>query len=123
MFILETFNKLIPAVDGVIFDLFGQQPSGFSLMIENQDANEEMVYHLESSADGVTWTNIEFAATGNTTASTFLLVAGEVHTLKVSTVASRIRLKGYGDLPAAFGLTFYRPSPTGDTPSVQVFTH
>lgn len=110
----NVFNKHAPVTDGSIFEVTGSYPVGFVLMLENQDSTNTIVYHLETSPDGVTWTPVTLPTdnAGNT-AVDFAMLAGAVHIIKYVPTNVRTRLIAHGDANIAIGFVSYRVTDTG----------
>lgn len=114
MFTSREFNKAVPLNTGVVFEIIGISQKGFTMFIENQDAAKTIVYSMEDSPDGVTWTTIVFTNGGDS--NQFSLSHGNTHNVKVISTAPHVRLKASGDAPAGFKLSFYQPSANDSTP-------
>lgn len=120
MLTARSFNKAVPVVDGVLFELHGGQPSGVAVFIQNQHATNTLVYYFEESVDGSTWTRVEFENGGDS--NQFSLIAGASPVLvKVASANPHLRLRGYGDLPAAFGVATFAVTPLVSGTAVVIY--
>lgn len=117
MLITRSFNKEVPVVNDVIWEIHGSNPSGINVFIENQHASNTLVYSFEESVDGVTWTAISFSAV-----TTFSLIAGGTpHQVKITSGNPHVRMKGYGDLPVAIGVTTYSATSVDSDDVVTIY--
>lgn len=101
--------RLIGALDAVLFTL------------ENQDGANTMVYKFQESDDGTTWSDIELPLSGGGTSVQFSLLAGNVHSVRITSGSPRVRLMASGDLVAGLGLQYHLDTPN-DTTAAEIFS-
>ena len=119
MLVSKFLNKAIAAAEAEVIRVVGSVDS-LLFTLQNQDSSNTMVYKLQESDDGQTWTDLELPLTGGGTASQFSILAGEVHTVRMSSSKPRTRVMASGDLMAGIGLNYSVTTSTDDTP-VQIF--
>lgn len=121
MTVVKTFNKMAPVAESSLLRVFGVNPTGYAIFLENQDVvgGNVITYTFQESVDGATWTDIQFSVNGNPQAD-FALLPGASHLLKVSSSNPYIRLTAYGDAPMAVSVCYQRPSNV-NTSEVSIF--
>lgn len=121
MNVVKSFNKQAPVAEASILRIFGVNPAGYAIFLENQDTSggNTLVYTFQESNNGSTWTDIAFEVNGDEQ-SDFTLLPQGTHLLKVSSSMPYIRMTAYGDAPVAISVSYHKSSDV-DTEEVQLF--
>ena len=119
MIVQKTFSKVAPVSEASVLKIFGVNSTGFGLFIENQDDAKTIVYTLQESTNGSTWTDIEFTVNASPVTD-FSLLHNDTHFLKVLSTNPYIRVTAYGDAAMLMSIVYYKSSDVG-TNQVDLF--